>query len=141
MERTTDRRVARWVTCGTLVVILLGAAAEAEIWPITSFKLFSSVRTAGGVTSSLIAVDANNAEVPVPIPTPEILATTSYQLERLAAEPESVQRDMARAWLELAGMDPDDYTTVALHRTAWTMDAATRERVTSADKILVEVTL
>jgi hypothetical protein len=141
VDGSRDRRVARWVTWGTLAVILVGAAAEQEIWPITSFRLFSVVRTADGVSTSLVAVRADGTRVPVPLPSQEVLATTSHQLARLADATGTEQRAKIEAWLGLAGMDPDDYTTVAVHRTPWTMDPVTRERVTGEDRVVAEVTL
>ncbi|MBT0993670.1 hypothetical protein KIN34_05145 [Cellulomonas sp. DKR-3] len=141
MGDARDRRVARWVTFGTLAVILLGAAAEAEVWPVTAFRLFSTVRTADGVATTLVAVASDGTQVPVPMPTSEVLAPTSHQLARLAHDPEPERRAKVEAWLELAGLDPADYTAVAVHRRPWTMDASTRERVPGADEVVVEVTL
>ncbi len=136
-----DRRVARVVTWGAVGVILLGAAVEIEAWPVTSFRLFSTVRTADGATTSLVVIAPDGTQTPVPIPEHQVLATTSHQLVELRDQSPRQQRAEAVAWLELAGLDPQDFVAVAVDRSAWTMDPDTRERHVRSTTRLVEVPL
>ncbi|KMM44344.1 hypothetical protein CWIS_16660 [Cellulomonas sp. A375-1] len=136
-----ERRIARAVTWGTLGVVLLGAAAEIEAWPVTSFRLFSTVRTADGATTSLVAIRPDSSQVTVRLPDDQVLATTSHQLVDLRHQSAHQQHAEAVAWLHVAGLDPDDYVAVAVDRSAWTMDPVTREREVHGTTRLVEVPL
>jgi len=144
-QERRDRRTARVVAWCTLGVIGLGAAAEAEaeVWPVTAFRLFSTVRTADGATTSLVVLDADGARTTVPVGShpSEVLATTSHQLVDLRHLPAHVARDKVVAWLQLAGLDPADFRSAVVERTSWTMDPGTRTRSEHGTTVLAEVTL
>lgn len=135
------RRRARVVTWGVLGVLALGALVEAEVWPVSAFRLFSTVRTEHGATTLLVATDGDGVRVPVPLPTSEPLSATSHQLVDLRDLPTGVRRAKVVAWLRLAGMDPAAYVSVAVERTAWTMDAARVRHPHGPTTVLAEVTL
>lgn len=125
-----------------LGVIALGALVEAEVWPVSAFRLFSTVRTAEGASTVLVATTVDGVRVPVPMPGSEPLVATSHQLVDLRDLPTGVRREKAVAWLRLAGLDPAGYASVAVERTRWTMDPTTRERRPhGTTTVLAEVTL
>lgn len=136
-----ERRTARWVTGSVVGVLLLAAAAEAEIWPVTAFRLFSTVRTAHGAATTLVAVAPDGARTVVPMPRGQLLATTSHQLARLDEDPPQTRHDKVVAWFGLAGLDPADFDTAVVERTPWTMDARTHERTSGTPEIVTEVDL
>ena len=141
-EDARARRRARAVTWTVLGVIALGALVEAEAWPVTAFRLFSTVRTADGASLRLVATGADGVRVTVPMPADAPLSATSHQLAELRDLPTGARREKVVAWLRLAGLDPAAFTSAAVERTAWTMDGETRERHEHGPTtVLAQVTL
>ncbi|PZR52145.1 hypothetical protein DNL40_13115 [Xylanimonas oleitrophica] len=133
-----ERRRARRVTYGSVALLLVVAVAQVELWPLTSFRLFSHVRTGEGQTLRLVATAPDGQVVPVPVGA-RSGGSTAHRLKDLAgAEPEAA-REMVDGWLELAGVDPADVRTVRLERELWELDPVTLERRTVAVTVLVEV--
>lgn len=143
--RDDDRRQARrarWVT-GVAVAALLGvAAAEVELWPLTSYRLFSGVRTGTQAADELVAVGPDGTRTPVPLAADDqVLATTSHQYRLLRDVDAARQRAMVGAWLDLAGIDPADVATVRVERVRRTMDARTLAAQVTDRAVLVEIPL
>ena len=50
----TEQR-ARRVTYGAVVLLLVAALTQVEIWPLSAYRLFSTVRTGTSATLTLVA--------------------------------------------------------------------------------------
>lgn len=135
-------RRARWVT-GVAVAVLLGvAAAEVELWPLTSYRLFSGVRTESRSSLELVAVGPDGSRTPVPLDEhDQVLGTTSHQFRHLRDLPPAQRRAMAGAWLQLAGIDVADVARVEVERVRRTMDARTLEARVTDRRPVLEVVL
>ncbi|ADG73134.1 hypothetical protein Cfla_0215 [Cellulomonas flavigena DSM 20109] len=141
-----DRReahLARWVTV-VVVAVLLGVAHddETELWPLTAYRLFSGVRTESQVSLELVAVGADGTRAPVPLDEhDQVLATTSHQYRLLREVPPARQREMAAAWLGLAGIDVADVESVEVERVRRTMDARTLDERVTDRRVVVQIAM
>lgn len=136
-----ERRRARRVTWGAVVVLLVVAAVELELWPLTAYRLFSDVRTSGSSTTELVAVAPDGHETPVRLDRRNpVVVTTGRQYGALPGAALARQRAMVRAWLDAADIDPADVAEVRLERVALEMDPRTRERRETSREVLVVVT-
>jgi hypothetical protein len=119
-----DRR-ARWLaralTYGTVVGLLAAAAGNVERWPITSFRLFSAVRTDRVTSLELVVVDRDGHRHPLPTNRAGG-PTTAHQLHDLRTLAPAARRRKVRAWLRLAGWDPDAVDRVVLERVERRLD-------------------
>jgi len=138
-EDARESRIARRVTVGTIVVLLLVALVQLELWPLTAFRLFSTVRTGHSAGLQLVAIAPDGTEQPLRLPGDQVFSTTSHQYPDLPHESAAVQRAKVRAWLVACGIDPADVAKVELVRTSRSADASGTPRVTGT-KVLLEVT-
>jgi hypothetical protein len=129
-------RLARRVTLGTVAVLLVIPATTIDAWPLTSFRLFSTLRTGATSGYALMAVDANGTTTRVELPHDEVVGGTVHQYGELAHESAATQRAKVRAWLAAGGIDPADVASVELVRTARRTDAAGVAHVTSTSVVL-----
>lgn len=121
--RRSTSVVARLVTYGLVLGLVLGAWAEVERWPVTSFRLFSVVRTDRSFGLELVAVTATGErERVVPSGSGQVVANLSHQLQQLRGEPPADQRKRVLALLDLADMDPERYVEVGLERVERRLD-------------------
>jgi hypothetical protein len=107
---------ARLVAYGVVLTLLATAAVEAEIWPLTAHRLFSTVRTDTITSLDLVASTADGDVVVRPADDSEPLVTTTRQYGDLAEASPHERRAMVGAWLGLAGIDPAEVDTVRLER-------------------------
>ena len=115
--------VARVVTYGLVLGLALGAWAEVEHWPVTSFRLFSVVRTDRSFGLELVAVTpGGERERVAPTGSGRVVANLSHQLQELRGEPSAERRRRVLALLDLADMDPDRYVQVDLERVERRLD-------------------
>ncbi|MEN0129612.1 MAG: hypothetical protein AAGC49_09245 [Brevundimonas sp.] len=142
-ETTTDadrqRRLARRVTVGTVVVLLLVAATGLEAWPLTAFRLFSTVRTGTSSGFALVAIAPDGTSAPVSLPQNQVFRSTTHQYADLAHESPTTQHAKVLAWLDAAGIDPADVAAVELVRTTRRPDPAGVPQIT-AQTVVVRVT-
>ncbi len=124
-------RRARRVTYGLVAVLLIAALAHLELWPLTSFRLFSSMRTATGSTLQLVATTSDGVRTTVPAK-PQMLARLPE-----ASDVEAVT--MVDAWLDDAGLDLAQTRTVTLERRMWRLDPETMESHETGRVVLREV--
>lgn len=116
-SRPATRWVARGVTIGVLVVFAFAAWNTVEAWPITSFRLFSQVRTANASSTTLVAIDADGDAHPVEAdPDHPFVPRTKHEYPLLRDATPARAHAMVDAWLRAAGMDPDDFVAVELRR-------------------------
>ncbi|RHA43972.1 hypothetical protein [Cellulomonas rhizosphaerae] len=134
---SAQRRVARGVTVGTVVALLLVTLSGLEAWPLTSFRLFSTVRTGTSVGLELEAVAADGTRSPVRLPANQVMSTTTHQFAHLAHARPEVQRAKVRAWLATAGIDPATLTEVDLVRTTRSMDPTGTSHVVGNEIVAV----
>lgn len=112
---------ARVVTYG-LVVVLAGAVwTQTEAWPVTSYRLFSAVRTGTSASLELVAVGADGEPRPVRV-TGGAVAGTRHQYRELPGLPEAERRERVEAWLRVAGVDPATLVEVRLERVIRALD-------------------
>ncbi|QAY64578.1 hypothetical protein ET495_16780 [Xylanimonas allomyrinae] len=126
-----QRRRARYVTYGMLAVLAVAAVANLELWPLTSFRLFSDVRTGTGATYQLVAVAPDGTRTVVP--------TNRQLVAKLArAAPDAVAAQVD-AWLDDAGIAPDAVDVVALERYTWELDPETLTAHETSRDVVLEV--
>lgn len=130
-----DKRLARRVTVGTILVLLLVAAVGVEAWPLTAFRLFSAVRTDTTTSVQLVVVSPDGSRTPLRLPSNQVLGITAHQFVDLAEESPAEQRRKVRAWLGVSGIDPEGVASVELVRTTRSADAAGTPYVT--DQVVV----
>ncbi|MCU1497262.1 MAG: hypothetical protein JWM47_1215 [Acidimicrobiales bacterium] len=92
------------------LTMIVAAIGQAELWPITSFRLFSQSRTGVSVTYVLVAEDAEGRPHPVTFGPEEAASTASpRQLLALASLPPARQRSLAVALVDRARVDPGGF--------------------------------
>ncbi|QDW61625.1 hypothetical protein [Oerskovia sp. KBS0722] len=134
-----DLHRARAVTYGLVLALLVTAALEAEVWPLTAYRLFSTVRTGTTVSLELVAETDDGDVLVHPTDHAEPLATTTRQYPELAAAPPERRREMVSAWLDLAGIDPADVRAVRLERAVRTPPDGASTGVERSRETVLEV--
>ncbi|QAY69728.1 hypothetical protein [Xylanimonas protaetiae] len=126
-----QRRRARQVTYGMVAVLAVTAVAHLELWPLTSFRLFSGLRTGTGATYELIAVATDGTRTVVP---------TNHQLvaKLPQAAPDAVAAQVG-AWLDDAGLAADALDVVVLERSTWELDPETLTTHETDRDVVLEV--
>jgi hypothetical protein len=105
-----------------VVLVLLGAfvasfLTEAELWPMSSFRLFSGLRSDQSSSVELVAVSANGSEQRIDVQRNRTAARSAlHQVSTLPHLPLAEQQKEVRAWLGIAEMDPDAFVAVRLYR-------------------------
>jgi hypothetical protein len=141
-EQEREARVGRVVTWSLLAVVAVAAVTGLELWPLTSFRLFSEVRTADQSRLELVAEHLDGTEEPLLVTqTNPVLVTTDRQYPDLPRQPEQVQREKVLAWLSVSGVDPATVGSVRLDRVARAYDEATRTWVDVGRTTVVDVDL
>jgi hypothetical protein len=88
-----------------------------EAWPITSFRLFSQVRTGETWSYQLVAIDREGRRIPVQLgDRGQVVSTTGHQLPELPRLSETERRRRVLAWLDLAGIEAATVERVELDR-------------------------
>lgn len=111
----TNRMRARIVTYGMAAVLTLGVVNQIEAWPVTSWRLFSGVRTEQAVRTRFVIVGKDGSTSPLRLPG-DTVGTTSHQFATLPRLTPADQRDKVRAWLRAGGIDPDEVDRIRLER-------------------------
>lgn len=107
----------RLVTYGILGAMVLAVAFHVEAWPMTSFRLFSFVRTSTQSELVLYAVDGAGARTEVPIDRDQrSVLNTERQLADVKGASPSRQQAMLDAWFDDAGLDPSRYAAALIQR-------------------------
>lgn len=121
-----DARRARTVTLTLLAVLVLGAATEAEVWPVTAFRLFSTVRTHTSVRLELVLVRADGTTTPWrPRAHDDVVGVTTHQFAQLPHLDPVRARAKVDAWLDLADTPRESVATVRLDRVTSRFDDTT----------------
>jgi len=120
------RRSVLWgrlVTYGLVLGLLVGAWTHTEHWPVTSFRLFSSVRTDRSFGLELVAVGPNGERERIPASAGEGATVGSiHQLTDLRNAPPAVRRERVLSMMERAGLDVADYRVAQLERVERRLD-------------------
>lgn len=111
----------RLVTYGLIALLIVGVVTETEAWPITSWRLFSSLRTDQRASTVLTVVDRDGAEFPLRLPG-DVIGTTRHQFSTLPRKSPTVQQAKVRAWLEAADVDLARVDHVRLERRRLQLD-------------------
>lgn len=141
-SRTSARWRARLVTVGLLAVIVFAVAGTVEAWPVTSFRLFSQVRTANSSSYRLIAVDEQGRERPVVINDAHAFARrTSSQLGKLPTLSVQRRRDKVLAILDASDLANAHIREVILRRRSFVgdLESSRLRQVSTKDVLRVEV--
>lgn len=139
-----ERWTARSVTYGAVALLLVAGVTGLEAWPVSSFHLFSSVRTDTSRPLELVAVHDDGTRTPVRLAADNpVLRTTAHQYRDLVTASADDRRAMATAWLRAADLDPGTVTSVRLERLTrvmepsgaadWAWRETARELVTEVD--------
>lgn len=132
--------LGRLVTYGLVLMLAFGVVEQVEAWPVTSYRLFSQVRTGQSTTLELVAVDGSGERSVVRI-RGEVAATTSHQYRQLRLLGPAEQREQVRAWLALADIDAGAFATVRLERVTRQLDPDGGPATESSRRLVVEVPL
>lgn len=108
VERT-QRTLARRVLT-TMMVLLLGSAVSGvELWPLSSYRLFSVVRSDAHAARELVAVHGDGSRTPVRFGADNpVVATTAHLLDDVRHQSPQRQRRMAEAWLAVSDTNLQD---------------------------------
>ncbi|WP_029291896.1 hypothetical protein [Cellulomonas sp. HZM] len=112
-----QRRLARRVVYGTIAVLAVVVLVQLELWPLTAFRLFSTVRTGTTTSVQLVVVGRDGSEHPLQLPRDQVLGVTSHQFGELPGLSPDERRDKVDSWLRVAGIDPATVSSVQLVRT------------------------
>lgn len=136
-----QRRRARAVTLAIVGVIVLGALAEVEAWPVTAFRLFSQVRTDTSSSLQLVVVHPDGSTAPLVLePDDDVVVITGHQFATLRDLPPARQRAKVDAWLDLAHVSRADAASVRLERVTLRFEAATGTWVETGRTVVTRVT-
>lgn len=104
-QRTLARRVLT-----TMMVLLLGSAVSGlELWPLSSYRLFSVVRSDSHAARVLVAVHGDGSRTPVHFGADNpVVATTAHLLDDVRHQSPQRQRRMAEAWLAVSDANLED---------------------------------
>ena len=116
MTAPDPAHMARAVVYGFLGALLLVALTGSEAWPLSSFRLFSDIRTEESTGWRLVAVTPAGVERPVDVRGDADSRRASRELHRLDDLPPANQRRRVITWLDLAHVDPRRYKSVRLYR-------------------------
>lgn len=121
----SQRRTARVVTYGLVGILAVSAVAQLELWPLSSMRLFSELRSGQRQALVLTAVGHHGERSPVPLNrTVRQTRAAQQQLPDLPDLGPTVRRRAIVAWLTTAGLDPDRYDAVILERVTYRLDPA-----------------
>ncbi|MCB0977125.1 MAG: hypothetical protein KDB02_06660 [Acidimicrobiales bacterium] len=129
---------ARAVTYGLLFIVSFAVLSNTEAWPVTSYRLFSFVRTGHTSSLELVAVGTDGSTRPVRIPKGVSAATRSRFPELRTMSP-GERRRMVRAWLDVAGIEPDHVAVVRLVRVTRSLDLSDGTSRTTGKSTVVEM--
>lgn len=141
-EQRREARVGRAVTWSLLALLAVFAVGQLELWPLTSFRLFSTPRSADQTRLELVAEHLDGTDEPLLVEaTNPVLVTTDRQFPDLVQEPADVRRDKVLAWLAASGVDPATVGSVRLDRIAREYDEETHTWVDVGRTTIVDVDL
>ena len=132
---------ARLVTYPVIAVLAVAVLCTVEAWPVTSFRLFSQVRTDTSTGYELVAIDGGGQRSIVQSKISGPAATTAHQYLDLRSMAVPDQQARVRAWLHLAGIDPDEVDRVLLERVEQRRDPDGGPPHLIARTVVVEVPL
>ncbi len=117
----TTVTLARVVTYSLLGALVLVAGLNAEIWPLSAFRLFSQLRTGESVTWEVATVtgDGHVTDVALPSASSESSARVRgahHVLPRLGERPVPEQRRVLGSYLRAAGVATATVAAVRVYR-------------------------
>lgn len=136
-----ERWLARVVTYGMVGVLAWAGLSTVEAWPVTSYRLFSAVRTDRSVTLELVAVTTSGERQVVSLGHGQVLSTTRHQFMQLRKESAVERERKVRTWLELADIDPRTVSRVNLERVERRLDPHGGRAKVVARTVVVETVL
>lgn len=129
---------ARVVTYGLVALLAFAVWTGTEAWPVTSYRLFSSVRTDKSVSLELVAVAPDGTTRTVRFSGGAVAATSHRYRDLVGATP-AEQRRLVDAWLSLSGIDRGEVKVVRLERVARRLDPDGGPATVTGRRVLVEV--
>lgn len=116
---------ARLVTYGLLTLLFGTVATGSELWPLSQFELFSSVRTGTGQSWQLVTVDQDGDETLVDLGgLPANLGLVHHLLPGLPNQPPADQQATVRLWLEAVGADDPEPAAARIYTVRRTVPVA-----------------
>lgn len=117
----TNRIRARIVSNGMVAILTVGVLNQVEAWPITSWRLFSGVRTEQAVRTRFLIVRDDGSTDSLRLHG-DTIGTTAHQFATLPHLAPTAQRRKIRTWLRTGGVDPDEVAAVRLERVRLGLD-------------------
>ncbi len=115
---------ARTVTYGFVAVLLGATLLHVEAWPVTSFRLFSGVRTGEVLALEAVAVDADGDDHRILLgSSSRQVGNPAHQLRQTWHGPPEERRERMVAWLRAAGRDPADFVRIRIDEVRWRLDS------------------
>ncbi|WP_125776575.1 hypothetical protein [Antribacter gilvus] len=119
----SPHRRARSVTWGTVSVLVVAAVVQVDFWPLTAYRLFSTIRTDERTVTRLIAVvDGEDRSV---TPRGPLISTTTRFVASLPEADDAARATMLATWLPHLGLDPADVTSLRLESVHQVLDPET----------------
>lgn len=116
-ERAATVR-GRVVTYLALLVVMGVALTGQEAWPLSSFALFSRVRTGESVSVQVVALRRDGREELVDLGRRHSATRgATHLIPHLRAKPRAVQVAEVSSWMQEAGIDPSDVVAARIYRT------------------------
>jgi len=110
-------RRGRIVTYGALLAVALVAFTGQEAWPLSSFSLFSEIRTGQSISWELVSVDGAGREHPVPLGRDlEVSRGATHLMPGFHARSRREQQARAEAWLRGSGVALSTVRAVRIYR-------------------------
>lgn len=129
---------ARLVTYGLVILLATAVWQHTEAWPVTSYRLFSSVRTGTSSGLQLVAVSEDGTTQRV-APRGETVSTTAHRYGDLPGLAPEERRRLVRTWLLSADIDPETVRVVRLERVTRALDPDGGPAVETGRRIIIEV--
>lgn len=127
------------MTYGLVAAILGTALSGSELWPLSQFELFSSVRSGESVAWQLVTVDADGAEAVVDLGgVPPRLGLVHHLLPRLNEQEHADQQESVRLWLHAAVPDRPEPASVRIYQVRQTTPTVAGHQSEELDRTLVD---
>lgn len=109
------------MTYPLLILLAFAVFQQVEAWPITSYRLFSKVRTDQSIALVLTVVHHNGETATLRLPG-DTVTTTRHQYRSLIGAKPAEQKTKVRVWLAAAKIDQRSVRSVRLERVIRRLD-------------------
>lgn len=142
-ESATSERVVvgRVVTYVFLALIVAVAVTGTEAWPLSSFALFSKVRTGESVSTRMVAVDLAGTEHPMLLGSEQSTRGSKQLAAHLGVRTHREQVAMVSDWMRSLGIEPSTIEFVRLYRVVRQVSTTDRPGPVLREKLVLQIRL